>query len=84
MYSVLIFIQVQHKFIKLYLHSTIILIQTVTFIFYSSFIQVFYPLKIFLFIQHLVTVPNFGGGGRVGELRMCHPPYHPPLFSRHN
>ena len=28
----------------------------------------------------LVHVPNFlgGGGGRVGGLRMCHPPYHPP------
>ena len=26
----------------------------------------------------LVHVSNFGGRGRVGGLRMCHPPYHPP------
>ena len=25
-----------------------------------------------------VHVSNFLGGGRVGGLRMCHPPYHPP------
>ena len=24
---------------------------------------------------------KFWGGGRVGGLRMCHPPYHPPWFS---
>ena len=35
MQSVLIFIQVQHNFIKLHLHSTTIFIQNVTFIFYS-------------------------------------------------
>ena len=30
----------------------------------------------------MVHVPNFffGGGGRVGGLRMCHPPYHPLDF----
>ena len=28
--------------------------------------------------ENLVHVRNFLGGGRVGGLRMCHPPYHPP------
>ena len=27
---------------------------------------------------------KFWGGGRVGGLRMCHPPYHPPSFSKQN
>ena len=55
MYSVLIFIQVQHKFIKLHLRSTIILIPNVTFIFYSSF----YPFNNFLFIQHLLRISHY-------------------------
>ena len=29
-------------------------------------------------ISNQVYVPNFGGGGRVVGLRMCHPPYDPP------
>ena len=57
MYSVLIFIQVQHKFIKLHLHSAITLIQTVTLIFYSSS-KVFYPFNNFLFIQHLLSISH--------------------------
>ena len=55
MNSVLIFIEVQHKFIKLHLHSTIMLIQTVTFIFYSSF----YPFKSFLSIQQFFIHSTF-------------------------